>query len=244
MDTEFTYFPCRVSWGLSTDKAPPPHCTNAEAVRAIIDADMDKREANEAALKFVLGPGNDKTDPKLYASCIGRCLAVLAHDFVSAYKTASVSVGVNTCDGEQAQTTTKMLIAMAKSCTAWKRSKDRYLFQQVKARLTACRIALLQYNESPMGSIADQLSYGETNKVIGKMITDDVGKLCTVRSFMGVEPEKQLNSPCRTRAFKVANWKRSISIELFIIAISVLQEVLDVEVSLPFAEPPRYVVLV
>ena len=178
-------------------------------VQLAMDADMSDAEANTCTVAFVLAAGSDTEHAHLYRMALGRCMALMAHNRVHGYVNKLIAGGVNTDHGIQARQVAKIITNMAKSCTAWKRSKDRYLFQQVRTRLTAARLAQLVYLENPMGAIAAQLDHRDTNKTVGRYITEDIGRLCTV-----------------------SDWKTTTSIEIFTIAVSVMQEVLDTEVSL------------
>ena len=96
----------------------------------------------------------------------------------------------------------KIIKNMGRNC-AWKRTKDMHCFQQIKALLTAPRLAVLIYTETPLEQITLQLDPEITNKVVASRVDFDAGKKTTN-----------------------AKWHRESSTELFIAAIGVLREYL------------------
>ena len=154
---------------------------------------------------FLLAKGSDKMFPETYDLAIGHRIAYEALMSCSDYTTTITNSGRE----EEARVTVKIVTNMAKMCTAWKRSKDRYLFQQVRTKLDAARGSLLLHLETPMAAIAKQLDRSDTNRSVGRLIHGNIASIC--------EREK---------------WETCISIETFVICVSVLQEIMDTTVPL------------
>lgn len=158
----------------------------------------------------MLSYGADMYHGPLYELAIGRCLALMAHNRVANYENKVLSPA-NTDHGNMAKMLITILTNMAKSAVAWKRTKDLYLFQQIRAKMVVARSALLGYGENTMGAIARQLETRETNTVVNRLIQ---------------------TAPELSRIFSVSDWETSTYTELFVMAVSVLQEILDCEIPL------------
>lgn len=189
---------------LSSGRDPPTRFESDARIRSII---MDDVDATDVACldAFLLAKGSDKMFRDTYDLAIGHRIAYEALMSCRDYKTTITNSGRE----EEARVTVKIVTNMAKMCTAWKRSKDRYLFQQVRTKLDAARGSLLLHLETPMAAIANQLDKSDTNRSVGRLIHGNIASIC--------EREK---------------WETCISIETFVICVSVLQEIMDTTVPL------------
>ena len=196
-------------WMLSLASGRPPPAIHGDLKRvsmSAIEADMDDAAANTTAIDWVLAEGANVVDTDTYTLAVGRAHAAMAHATVKSY-TNKYEVPMNTEHGAHATQLATIIQNMAKGCS-WKRTKDLHLFQQVRAKLHPARLAQIVFGENPMAAITAQLEDRITNKVVGQHITADVA-----------------------RQLSVAPWKTCTSTEIFITAVTMLQEYLDFEVT-------------
>lgn len=183
---------------------PPLRQESDASIREMIAADVSTTNVKQLD-QFLLAKGSDKEYPETYPLAVGHRIAFEAHLRCKAY---TVTVLHSGCI-DHSLVLVKILTNMARRCTAWKRSKDRYLFQQVRTKLNAAHAALLIHLETPMAAISRQLDKRDTNRSVGRLIHDSIASRC--------EREK---------------WTTSLSIETFVICVSVLQEIMDAEIPL------------
>lgn len=182
----------------------PSSVVTAENMKVLVDeCGYDDSVSFCRICEWVLTAGTNRADAVLHRLACNRVLAGLAHTCVFSYPFVNVAANEHTT---QVTHLGVLVQNMAINCS-WRRTKDAHLFQQIKAMLVAARLAGLTYKETPMTAIAAQLDSRVTNKVVGDLLSYDVGE-----------------------KLKAVDWKTCKQIDIYVACVGILRENLDEEV--------------
>lgn len=193
---------CLLARMLSDKNSTPIGVDFAENLTTYIDTDIDDEEANLFCYTRVLSVGADKNE-SLHERMIGRLLAINSYNRIATYSYTIIQPYANI---ESAKNLTRYLSNFAPACK-WTRKNDAYLHQMGRMLLPADQVALLHIEgetSNPLKRLSNYYSPGSLTDLLAPII----------------------DTPPGIRVTSI-DWEKSTSINDFIFAVSILQEMVD-----------------